>query len=78
MGARWGQDAGELVVVVVGLGGGFAVVRAEDAAGVLDEPSLLGDGRSEEDGCPACPVEQPLRAVPERSAPPWFCCPTNA
>jgi hypothetical protein len=44
-------------VVVVDLGGGLAVVRAEDAAGVLDEPSLLGDGRGEEKGIQRRAVE---------------------
>jgi hypothetical protein len=37
-------------VAVVDLGGGLAVVGPEDAPGVLDEPSLLGDGRGEEEG----------------------------
>ena len=44
-------------MVVVDLGGGLVVVRAEDAAGVLDEPSLLGDGRSEEEGVQRGAVE---------------------
>ena len=44
-------------MVVVDLGGGLVVVRAEDAAGVLDEPSLLGDGRSEEEGVQRRAVE---------------------
>jgi len=35
-------------VVVLDFGGGLAVVRAEDAVGVLDKPSLLRDGRGEE------------------------------
>jgi hypothetical protein len=37
-------------VVVVDLGDGLAVVGVQDAAGVLDVPSLLGDGCREEEG----------------------------
>ena len=44
-------------MVVVDLGGGLAAVRAEDAAGVLDEPSFLGDGRGEEEGVQRRAVE---------------------
>jgi hypothetical protein len=41
------KHAGEVVVVVVDLGGRFAVVWAEDASGALDDQPLLGDGRGE-------------------------------
>jgi hypothetical protein len=44
-------------VVVVDLGGGLAVVRAQDAVGVPDEASLLGDGRGEEEGVQRGAVE---------------------
>jgi hypothetical protein len=44
-------------VVVVYLGGGLAVERAQDAAGVLDEPSLLSDGCGEEQGVQRGTVE---------------------
>jgi len=37
-------------VVVVDLGGGLAVVGAQDAPGVLQEAALVGDGRGEEQG----------------------------
>jgi hypothetical protein len=37
-------------VVVVDPGDGLAVVGAQDAAGVLDEASFLGDGCGEEEG----------------------------
>src|SRR5579864_6792247 len=57
LGQGRGQNAGELVVVVVDLGGGLAVVRTQDAAGVLDEPSLLGDGRGEEESVQCGAVE---------------------
>ena len=46
-----------LVVVVVDLGGGLAVVGAQDPAGVLDEASLAGDGRGEEQGIQRRAVE---------------------
>jgi hypothetical protein len=42
----------KLVVVVVDLGGGLAVIGAEDAAGVLDEPSFWAMGAARK-GCPA-------------------------
>jgi hypothetical protein len=42
---------------VVDLGRGLAVVGAEDAAGVLDESSLLGDGCGEEEGIQRRAVE---------------------
>jgi hypothetical protein len=44
-------------VVVVDLGGGLAVVRAEDSADVLDEPSLLSDEGGEEEGLQRGAVE---------------------
>ena len=44
-------------MVVVDLCGCPAVIGAEDAAGVLDEPSLLGDGRGEEEGVEGGAVE---------------------
>ena len=37
-------------MVVVDLGGGLAVARAQDPAGVLEEASVAGDGRGEEQG----------------------------
>lgn len=38
------------VVVVVCLGGGLAGMGAQDAAGLLDQPSFEGDGCGEEEG----------------------------
>jgi hypothetical protein len=44
-------------MIVVDLGGSLAVVRTEDAAGVLNESSLLGDGCREEEGVQRRAVE---------------------
>jgi len=44
-------------VIVVDLGRSLAVVRAQDAAGVLDKPALLGDGCGEEEGVQRGAVE---------------------
>lgn len=44
------------VMIVVDFGG-LAVVGAEDAPGVLEEASLLGDGRGEEQGVERRAVE---------------------
>ena len=44
-------------MVVVDLGRSLAVVGAEDAAGVLDKPSLPGDGCGEEEGVQRGAVE---------------------
>ena len=39
------------------LSGGLAVIGPQDTAGVLDEPSLLSDGRGEEQGVQRGAVE---------------------
>lgn len=57
LGKGRGEDAGELVVVVVDLGGGLAVAGAEDASGVLDEPSFLRDRGGKEQGVQRGAVE---------------------
>ena len=44
-------------MVVVDLGRSLAVVGAEDAAGLLDEPTFLGDGCGEEEGVQRGAVE---------------------
>jgi hypothetical protein len=57
LGEGGGEDAGEFVVVVADFGGGFAVMGPQDAPGVLDEASFLGDGCGEEQGVQCGAVE---------------------
>jgi hypothetical protein len=57
LGERRGENAGVLVVVIVDFRGGLVRVRAEDPAGVLDQPALEGDRRGEEQGVEGWAVE---------------------
>ena len=50
LGQRRGEHADLLVVVVVDFGRGLAFVGAQDPPGVLQETSLAGHGRGEEQG----------------------------
>jgi hypothetical protein len=51
-------------VVIVDFGRGLAVVRAQDPPGVLEQASLAGDGRGEEQGAQRRAVEPFSRVGP--------------